>query len=86
MEIAENILNIIHERCSPAWQLELLSDQVIINLPELKEDFRSAFNKAKQEIQACVKQYIPERDNDILFEIRTGSWNGSFKLKGTGIA
>jgi hypothetical protein len=81
MEILhESLLNIIHEKCSSHWELNIFKDHIIINLPDTEEDFRSAYRKVKREITACVKQHFPERNTEILFEVRNGSWNSSFKL------
>jgi hypothetical protein len=81
MEILpENLLTIIREKCSPGWELNVFQDHIIINLPDIEIDFRSAYSKIKKEIAACVLQHFPERNADILFEVRNGSWNCSFKL------
>ena len=84
MEIVqENILNLIRDNCSAYWELNVFKDHIIINLPETNEDYRLAYTKAKQEITACVKLHFPERDTELLFEVRNGSWNCSFKLMNT---
>jgi hypothetical protein len=63
MEILqENLLNIIREKCSSGWELNVFEDHIIVN------------------IIRCVKQHFPDRDFDILFEVRNGSWNCSFKI------
>jgi len=81
MEILqENLLNIIREKCSSGWQLEVFRDHIIINLQDNEKDFRSAYSKVKREITECIQQHFPERNTDILFEVRNGSWNCSFKL------
>ena len=81
MEILqEDLLNIIREKCSSGWELNVFGDHIIINLRDKEDDFRSAYSKVKQEITICVKQHFPERNADILFEVRNGSWNCSFKL------
>jgi len=81
MEIPqENLLNIIREKCSSHWELNVFKDHIIINLPDLEEDFRSVYLKVKREITACIQQHFPERNTEILFEVRNGSWNCSFKL------
>jgi hypothetical protein len=81
MEILQaNLLNIIREKCSSGWELNVFQDHIIINLPDMKKDFRSAYSKVKKEITACVLEHFPERDTDVLFEVRNGSWNCSFKL------
>jgi len=58
-------------------------NHIIINIPDKEDDFRFAFNKAKHEITECVKQHFPERNSDVLFEVRSASWNCSFKLRKT---
>jgi len=78
--LPEELLNIIREKCSSHWELEVYKDHIIINLPDMEEDFRSAYLKVKREITACVKQHFPERSTELLFEVRNGSWNSSFKL------
>ena len=86
MEIVqENILNLIRDHCSAYWELNVFKNHIIINLPETNEDYRLAYIKAKQEITACVTLHFPERDTELLFEVRNGSWNCSFKLMNTTI-
>jgi hypothetical protein len=81
MEILqEHLLNLIRDQCSSLWELTVFQDHIIINLPNNEEDFRSSYNKVKKEITVCVQQYLPERNADLLFEVRIGSWNCSFKL------
>ena len=85
MEILqENLLSIIGEKCSSGWDLNIFEDHIIINVKNGEADFRSAYSKIKQEITLCVKEHFPERDADILFEVRNGSWNCSFKIGKTG--
>jgi hypothetical protein len=82
MEILqEHLLNLISNQCSSHWELTVFQDHIIINLPRCEEDFRSAYSKVKQEITSCVLHYFPERNADLLFEVRVGSWNCSFKLR-----
>jgi hypothetical protein len=76
----EDLLNVVREKCSSHWGLEVYKDHIIINLPDMEEDFRSAYLEVKREITACVKQHFPERNTEILFKVRNGSWNSSFKL------
>lgn len=81
MEILqENALNIIREKCSSGWDLNVFGDHIIINLKNDEEDFRTAYSNIKQEITQCIKKHFPERNVDILFEVRNGSWNCSFKI------
>lgn len=78
--LQENIVNVIREKCSPDWVLSIFNDHVIVNLPVSSEESRLAYNKAKKDITSCIKEYVPERNADILFEVRSGSLNCSFKL------
>jgi hypothetical protein len=81
MEILqENLLNIIREECSSGWELNVFGDHIIVNLRDKVDDFRSAYATIKKEIIACIQQHFPERDSDVLFEVRNSSWNCSFKL------
>jgi hypothetical protein len=81
MEILpEDLLNIIREKCSPHWELEVYKDHIIVNLPDATEDYRSVYQQIKKDITKCVKQHFPERNTELLFEVRNGSWNSSFKL------
>jgi DNA polymerase III delta subunit len=78
--LQESIINIIRENCSPDWVLSMFNGHVIVNLPNSEEEPRLAYNKAKKEITSCIKEYLPERNTDILIEVRSGSLNCSFKL------
>lgn len=79
--LSENLIISISEKCSSSWKLEAFKDHIIINLPDdTGEDFRSVYNKVKREITACVGLYFPDRRSDALFEVRSGSWNCSFKI------
>ena len=81
MEILqEDLLNIIREKCSSGWDLNVFGEHIIVNVPEKQDNFRSAYAMVKQEITQCVKEHFPERSADILFEVRNGSWNCSFKI------
>ena len=81
MEILrENLLNLIREKCTSIWELDVFEDHIIINVKEQADDFRPVFSSIKKEIAQCVRDHFPERNTDILFEVRNGSWNCSFKL------
>jgi len=81
MEILqENLLNIIREKCSSGWDLNVFEDHIIINVKDAEGDFRAAYSMIKQEITLCIKAHFQERIEDILFEVRNGSWNCSFKI------
>lgn len=78
--LQENILDTIREKCSSGWNLDVFEDHIIVNIIEKEDNFRPAFAVIKQEITRCVKEHFPERMTDILFEVRNGSWNCSFKI------
>jgi len=81
MEILqENLLKLIAEKCSSHWEVNVFHDHVLINLPDTENDFKSTYRKVKKEIIDCVQEHLPIRDAEILFEVRNGSWNCSFKL------
>jgi hypothetical protein len=78
--LQEKLLNIIREKCSSDWDLNVFGEHIIVNIMAKDGDFRSTYGLVKQEITQCVKKHFPERDADILFEVRNGSWNCSFKI------
>ena len=81
MEILhEDLLNVIREKCSSGWELSVFGDHIIVNVVEKQSEFRLVYSSIKQEITQCVKANFPERGIDILFEVRIGSWNCSFKI------
>jgi hypothetical protein len=81
MEILqENLLKLIAEKCSSHWQVNVFQDHILINLPDTENDFKSAYREVKKEITACVHEHLPGRNIEVLFEVRNGSWNCSFKL------
>jgi len=81
MEILqENLLNIIREKCSSGWDLHVFGDHIIVDVMHKENNFRSAYVTVKQEITRCIKEHFPERSIDMLFEVRNGSWNCSFKI------
>jgi hypothetical protein len=81
MEILQkNLLTIRREKCSSGWDLDVFGDHIIVNAREEEDNFRSAYPTVKQEITRCVKAHFPERSTELLFEMRNGSWNGSFKI------
>ncbi|EHQ31008.1 hypothetical protein [Mucilaginibacter paludis] len=81
MEILQaNMLNIIREKCSSGWSLEVFGDHIIVNVLRKEDNFRPVFALVKQTITRCVKEHFPERNDDVLFEVRNGSWNCSFKI------
>jgi len=78
--LQEDLLKLIRENCAAHWEFDLFRDHIIINLPGKEADFRSSCQQVKREITACVKAHFPERDQDVIFEVRNGAWNSSFKL------
>ncbi|WP_299512625.1 hypothetical protein [Mucilaginibacter sp.] len=78
--LRENIIDLIRETCSSHWELNVFNGHIIVNLPDAEKDFRSIYNKVKQEITKCIRQHFPDRDEELLFEVRNCSWNCSFKL------
>lgn len=85
MEIPqENAIKIIRENCSPGWQLSLFKDHIIIDLPIAEGDFRASYLSTKKQISKCIQEHFPERDEELLFEVRNGSWNCGFKLSRQG--
>lgn len=37
-------------------------------------------SKIKKEITACIIEHLPVLEEEVLFEVRSGAWNCSFKL------
>jgi energy-coupling factor transporter transmembrane protein EcfT len=84
MEILqEKILKFIREKYSSHWELEEYKDHIIINLPDTGKDYRSAYQQVKKEITRSVQQHFSERNTELIFEVRSGSWNFSFRLAKT---
>ncbi len=84
MEILqEKLLALIRDKCSSHWEPVIYRDHIIINLPETAEHYRSAYNTVKKEVINCATEHLPERDTEILIEVRNGAWNCSFKLAKT---
>ena len=83
--LQENILKLLKEKFPPHWDPGIFKDHIIINLPETPEDYRTIYYQVKQEVSVCVRERFPERADDLLFEVRNGSWNSSFKLGKTMI-
>jgi hypothetical protein len=78
--LQEDIVRLIKEHYSSDWEVDIFKDHIIINLRDKREDYRPAYQQVKQEITKCIRQHFPEREAELLFEVRTGSWNFSFKL------
>jgi hypothetical protein len=81
MEILqENLLNTIREKCSSGWEMNVFEEHIIVNILGKEDNFKSTYAMVKKEITQCVKHHFQERDADILFEVRNGAWNCSFKI------
>jgi len=49
MEILrENLLNLIREKCTSTWELDVFEDHIIINVKEEKGDFRPVYISIKK--------------------------------------
>jgi len=58
----------------------LFKGHILVHLPEMEGDFLSRYRKVKKEITNCLMAYFPVMEEEILFEVRSGAWNCSFKL------
>jgi hypothetical protein len=84
MEILqEKILKFIREKYSSHWELEEYKDHIIINQPDTGKDYRSVYQQVKKEVTRSVQQHFSERNAELIFEVRSGSWNFSFRLAKT---
>ncbi|TWI97626.1 hypothetical protein JN11_03448 [Mucilaginibacter frigoritolerans] len=82
MEISqEKAIKILHENCSLDWELSLYRDHIIVALPVAEGDFRTTYLNVKKQITKCIDEHFPDRNEELLFEIRNGSWNCGFKIK-----
>jgi len=79
----ETIVNFIREKCPSDWELVLFKGHILVNLPEMEGDFLHRYRKVKKEIMGCVTERLPVLEEVILFEVRSGAWNCSFKLAKT---
>jgi hypothetical protein len=48
-------------------------------MPEMEGDFPSRHRKIKKEILGCIMEHSPVHEEEVLFEVRSGDWNCSFK-------
>jgi len=81
MEILqEDILKLIRSQCSSHWELEIYKGHIIINLTATQPDYRSVYQEIKEQVTKYVLQHFPERETELIFEVRKGSWNSSFKI------
>ena len=76
----ETIVNLIREKCSSDWEPVFFKGHILIHLPVMEGDFLSRYRKVKKEITSCVTAHLPVLEEEILFEVRSGAWNCSFKL------
>jgi hypothetical protein len=76
----ETVVSILREKCPSDWEPILFKGHILIHLPDTELDFTSTYRKVKQQITACVKEHMPDRQEEVLFEIRNNTWNCSFKL------
>ena len=78
--LREYLIKLIVLNCSPDWNLDLFKDHILIHLTGTETDHMSAYRKIKKQVTDCIREHLPERDEDVLFEVRNGAWNCSFKL------
>jgi hypothetical protein len=76
----ETVVSILREKCPSDWEPILFKGHILIHLPDTELDFMSAYHKVKQQITACLKDRMPDREEEVLFEVRNRTWNCSFKL------
>ena len=76
----ETVVRLIRERCPSDWETVFFKGHILIHLPEMEGDFPSRYRKVKKEIMGCVKEHFPLLEDELLFEVRSGAWNCSFKL------
>jgi hypothetical protein len=79
----ETIVNLIREKCAPDWDLVFFKGHILVHLPELEGDFLPRYRKVKKEITGWVTEHLPVLEEEVLFEVRSGAWNCSFKLAKT---
>lgn len=80
MEILQdNLLNIIREKCSSGWSLDVFEDHIIVNITGTEKDFRPTYAAVKQEITRCIKTHFPERV--LISYSRSGTVHGTAVLK-----
>ncbi|MFA6083516.1 hypothetical protein [Mucilaginibacter sp.] len=78
--LREDLIKLITLKCSSDWNLDIFKDHILINLTDTETDHMSTYRKIKKQVTDCIREHLPERDEDVLFEVRNGAWNCSFKL------
>ncbi len=76
----ETVVSILREKCPPDWEPVLFKGHILVNLPEMEGNFTLTYRKIKKEITACIIEHLPVLEEEVLFEVRSGAWNCSFKL------
>ena len=76
----EIIVSLIREKCPSDWDLVFFKGHIQVHLPEMEGDFLPRYRKVKKEITGCVTEHFPVLEEELLFEVRSGAWNCSFKL------
>lgn len=77
------LITLIGELWSSDWERVLFKGHILVHLPEMEGDFLSLYRKVKKEITNYVKAHFHILVEEVLFEIRSGAWNCSFKLDKT---
>jgi hypothetical protein len=76
----ETVVSLIRERCPSDWETVFFKGHILVHLPEMEDDFLPRYRKVKKEIMGCLTQHLPVLEEEVLFEVRSGPWNCSFKL------
>jgi hypothetical protein len=78
--LQETIVNLIREKCPSELGPLFFKGHILIHLPEIDDDFLQRYRKIKKEITGCVTENFLVREEEVLFEVRSGAWNCSFKI------
>jgi hypothetical protein len=78
--LREAMISLIRDKCPPDWEPALFKRHILVHVPETEGNFLPYYRKVKKEITACVTEQFTVLEEEMLFEIRSGSWNCSFKL------
>jgi hypothetical protein len=76
----ETVVTLIREKCPTDWDLVFFKGHILVHLPETENDFLPRYRKVKKEIMNYVTEHLPILEEEVLFEVRSGAWNCSFKL------